>query len=166
MKSLSFYLSEKLARKIEELSKEKGVSKSQLVSDLLELGLQKQQAFDIAQDTKLDKLKLELETKLNNLKDDFNSKLNQAKNELSLDFSYKIEKLQDQLGEIQSKLNELDKLSIILDETLFHAVYTQKLVANHIYLTKVMTDEKIMKVKELAQEAISEFKKALKGGKA
>jgi len=86
MKSVSFYMSDRLARKIEELSKEKSISKSQLVSDLLELGLQKQQAIDLAQDTKLDKLELRL-------KDDFTSKLNQTKNELSLDFFYKFEKL-------------------------------------------------------------------------
>lgn len=159
MKSVSFYMSDRLARKIDELSKEKSISKSQLVSDLIELGLKKQQALELAQDTKLDKLELRL-------KDDFTDKLNQTKNELSLDFSYKLEKLQDQLNEIQNKLNELDKLSIILDETLFHAVYTQKLVANYIYLTKAMPEDKIMKVKELAQESISEFRKTLKGGKS
>jgi len=159
MKSVSFYMSDRLARKIDELSKEKSISKSQLVSDLIELGLKKQQALELVQDTKLDKLELRL-------KDDFNSKLNQTKNELSLDFSYKLEKLEDRLDEIQNKLNELDKLSIILDETLFHAVYTQKLVANYIYSTKAMSEEKIMKVKELAQESISEFRKTLKGGKS
>ncbi len=158
-KIVSLNLSEKLSKKLDELSREKNISKSQLANTLLELGIQKQQAIDLAQDTRLDKLELKL-------RDDFTSNLSQTKNELSLDFSYKLEKLQDQLDEIQSKFNEIDKLSIILDETLFHAVYTQKLVANHIYLTKVMTDEKIMKVKELAQETVSEFKKALKGGEA
>ena len=162
---VSLNLSDKLIKKIEELSQEKNVSKSQLANTLLELSFQKQQAIELAQDTKLDKLKLELGTKLDNLKDDFNGKLNQTKNELSLDFSYKLEKLQDQLDEIQSKLSELDKLSFAVDELMYHSIFAKKAITTFAYIAKAFTTKEINTLKAKTQEAIEEYKK-LKGGEA
>lgn len=162
-KIVSLNLSEKLSRKLDELSREKNVSKSQLANTLLELGLQKQQALDLAQDTKLDKLKLELETKLDNLKDNFTSKLNQTKNELSLDFSYKFGKLEDRLDELQSKLDEISSKVSYIDEILYHTVFAQKIVAN-IALNQKLTKEQVEQIKQFTIDVINQYKQAKQGG--
>ena len=153
-KVVSLSLSEKLIRIIEQLAQEKDTSKSQIANSLIELGIQRKEAIELIQNNKLNKLELS-----------FKDELNKTKDELSLNIAYKLEKLEDRLNEIQSKLDKLDKLSLILDEILFHAVYTQKLLANYTVFTKTFSEDDVLKIKEIAKDNIDKFKKVL-GGEA
>ncbi len=153
-KVVSLSLNEKLIRIIEQLAQEKDTSKSQIANSLIELGIQRKEAIELIQNNKLNKLELS-----------FKDELNKTKDELSLNIAYKLEKLEDRLNEIQSKLDKLDKLSLILDEILFHAVYTQKLLANYTVFTKTFSEDDVLKIKEIAKDNIDKFKKVL-GGEA
>lgn len=153
-KVVSLSLNEKLIRIIEQLAQEKDTSKSQIANSLIELGIQRKEAIELIQNNKLNKLELS-----------FKDELNKTKDELSLNIAYKLEKLEDRLNEIQSKLDKLDKLSLILDEILFHAVYTQKLLASYTVFTKTFSEDDVLKIKEIAKDNIDKFKKVL-GGEA
>lgn len=158
MRKKTFVVRDALLKEVEKLSKEKNASQSKIVNTLLELGLQKQQAIDLAQDTKLDKLELRL-------KDDFTSKLNQTKNELSLDFFYRFEKLEDRLDELQRKLDEISCTVSYIDEILYHSVFAQKIIAN-VALKQRLTEEEIIQVKQFTIDAINKYKQAKQGGES
>lgn len=149
MKVTSMNLPEKLLEKIQDIAKKKNVSQSRVVSDLLALGLQKQNVLDTAHELEATALK-------NDIVNELKSELNDAKNSLTLDTKYTVEKLQNRLDEISNAVSNLKKFKILWQETLFAVLFTKKLSANAAAQVR-LTQQRIDEIKQETREELEQF---------
>ena len=132
MKSISFYLPETLLKKIEDIANKTGASKSAVVSDLLELGLQKKDALDSARE--LEKIRFK-----NDIVSALKSELDSAKSSLGAD-------LQTQKS--------------ILQETLYNALLVKKFSVNAAAQIKIVK-ENVEQFKQESRQELEQFLQAL-----
>ncbi len=132
MKVASMNLPETLLKKIEDIANKTGASKSAVVSDLLELGLQKKDALDTARE--LEKIRLKTD-----IIDALKSELDSAKSSLEADLR------------IQKS---------ILQETLFSAILARKFAA-HTGAKIELTQEKIDELNTETQDELEQFLQAI-----
>ena len=132
MKVTSMNLPETLLKKIEDIADKTGASKSAVVSDLLELGLQKKDVADTARE--LEKIRFK-----NDIVSALKSELDDAKNSLAAD--------------LQTQKN-------ILQETLYNALLVKKFSAYAAAGMK-LSQERIDEFKAETQDELEQFLQSL-----
>lgn len=132
MAKKTFVIGDVILKKIEDIARKKNVSQSRVVSDLLELGLQKKDALDSARE--LEKIRFK-----NDIVSALKSELADAKTSLGAD-------LQTQKS--------------ILQETLYNALLVKKFSVNAAAQIKIV-QANVEQFKQEARQELEQFLQAL-----
>lgn len=145
----TFVIPDSLLRKILDLSQKQNVSQSRVVSDLLALGMQKQNVLDTARALEQTKLKADIVS-------EFKDALDDAKNSLALNTTYRIEKLEDRIDELSDAVSEMQRYETVWRETLYISILVKKFSANAFAGAK-LSQQRIDEIKQETKTELEQF---------